>query len=246
MEKKLRDEKHKRNVVAILKFLALNGKTTAWNITIHSMPKTSIQNADRIVRRILSGRTDREKYSPGLIEDRVVTEEPSNKKEFYFELTFFGLLYSIKLCNFTSKELYQVAKNYEDFLPYVFGKHEYLKKNKVSLIPLKIFAEGKMSKLERSMQVNVHYQELFNYLNSQFPRSAISEREFRNYASYWFYSYLLWDFRVNKKMTIKKWHKIISNDYKIGLWYSAMITGALQFYSDRFQTTKQFLQSIQK
>jgi len=195
--------------------------------------------------RILGGRKDKEKFSAGLIEEKAVKKESINKKESTFELTLFGLLYTIKLCNFTSKQIYQIAKHYEDTLPYVFDKHEYLKKNKVNLlIPLKILAEGSMSKLERSMQVNIPYQELLNYLNSQYPRSGISENMFRNFISYWFYTYLLWDLIINNKKQLKKWHKIISNDHDIQLWYNALIHGALQFYSERFQITKQFLQRL--
>jgi len=47
IENKLnRDENYKQNVVTILKFLALNGKTTAWKIALKGMSKKNIRNAN--------------------------------------------------------------------------------------------------------------------------------------------------------------------------------------------------------
>lgn len=65
-----------------------------------------------MVRRILSGRKDREKRTPGLIQDCILIEVDT-----FVSLTFFGLLFAIKHCKFTGKQLLRIAKNHEEMLP---------------------------------------------------------------------------------------------------------------------------------
>ena len=239
MDKKLeRDINHKKYIVLILQYLALNGESTTKNIASNCITHVSFMTSDRMVRRILSGRKDRGKISPGLIQDGIIIENDA-----MVSLSFFGIMYAIKLCNFNGKNLFKIAKNYEEILPYVFAKNAILSKNKISLIPLKIIADGKPERLNLSMQVSIPYQELYNYLNTFIPEMAISDGSFRNYVSLWFYTYLLWDYTIKKKRK-RSWDKIISVDNEIKMWYSSFLLDAQKFYSNRFEITKNFLENI--
>jgi len=236
MDKKLeRDYDHKENVVTILRYIALNGESSIREIAINCITHVSFLTSDRMVRRLFNGRKDRDKRSPGLIQDGLIKEIDNS-----VSLSFFGLLYAIKLCNFTPRNLNKIAKNYEKMLPYVFGKNEILSKNKISLKPLEIIADGNPDRLELSMHVPIPYQELYNYLNTQIPRKAVSEALFRNYVSLWFYTHLLWDYTIIKKMN-RKWKKIILIDNEIKMWYGNFLSGAMEFYVNRFEITKNFL-----
>jgi hypothetical protein len=239
MDQKLeRDSIHNKNIVVILRYMALNSESSVREIANNCLTHVSFLTSERMIQRLFHGRTDRKKKSLGLIEDGIVQKTGDT-----FSLSFFGLLYAIKLCNFTTCNFNKIAKNYKEMLPYIFGKNEYLSKNKISLKPLIVIADGNPDRLERSIQASIPYQELYNYLNSQIPKMAISEASFRNYVSLWFYTYLLWDNTFNAKM-IRKWKKIISTDNELKMWYTGFLFGAREFYSNRFKMTKCFLESV--
>lgn len=231
------NKKHKENVVRILKYLALHGLSTTWTIGQNSLTKKG-NPADGTTRRILNGRTDRLIKSPGLVQLKAVSslkKEDRVESSMHYQLTLYGILYTIKNCNFTDSELYTMAQNYKEMIPYLFDKTEYLEKNGISLKPLKLLCEGNILKLEKSMNVDIPYQEIFNFLSMHYPVKTFSftKSYFVSFIAYWFYTYLMWDMYIEKHQSIKKWRKIVSNDPDIHRFYSDLINKVLLFYKER-------------
>lgn len=236
-----KSKKHKKNVKKMLRFLAINGSCTTWDFGKNCFKSHNQKDAERMARRILEGRIDQQKTSPGLIVLGLINNEKGGKT---YRLTFYGLLYSLKEIHFTKKELYQVADFHQNLLPYVFDKVDHLRRNNISLKPLRIIAQGNLSELQSSLQIPNPYQIFFLYLVSQHPIKGSTKKEFSNFVSYWFYAYLLWGINRIQKRGFNKRLKIILNEDEIKIWFCTFVHRALNFYEKINPINENFLRIV--
>jgi hypothetical protein len=76
--------KHKKNVRQILEILALNGSLTTWDMAKikFSGDLSKVKTKEKEYRRLLSGRTDRGKYSAGILQIGLIMKDGKSYKRF--------------------------------------------------------------------------------------------------------------------------------------------------------------------
>ncbi|MEM4253681.1 MAG: hypothetical protein QXE84_09190 [Candidatus Nitrosotenuis sp.] len=241
--------KHHTNVQKMLEILSQNGPLTTW-----CMAKVNFQNdvsgirtKEKEYRRLLKGRKDRGKHSPGVLDVGLVVVEgksynrgPSD----IYRLSLPGILYCIEVLDLTHKEIDTMARHHATVLPWIFGRWEYLKSvigNDVYRI--KTLAGGtfldniqvtKMSKFpifELLTYLSIKYQENYEY---------IDEKDLADQISCWFYTHLLIPAKPQERSSVEnnKLKKILSGDKDLKTWYYGFVKEAIKFYDDRFKTIK--------
>lgn len=241
--------KHHTNVQRMLEILALNGPMTTWNMAkvVFQNDVSSIRTKEKEYRRLLKGRRDRGKHSPGVLDVGLVVVDgksynrgPSD----IYRLSIPGILYCIEVLDLTHKEIDAMAKNHATVMPWVFGRWEYLK----SIIGndvyrLKTLASGtfldniqitKLSKFpifELLTYLSIKYQENFEY---------IDEKDLADQISCWFYTHLLIPASTKEKSSPQnnKLKKILDGDKDLKRWYYEFVGEAIRFYEQRFKTIK--------
>lgn len=242
---------HGQNIKRILRFLAFRNKTaTTWDFRRECFSKFRDKEGETMARRILCGRTDRGKRSVGLVDLGIVSKiidksDPSSSAS--YELTLYGLLYAIRVCDFSNKELFKVARNHPEMIPYVFGKADYLESKHVNLEPLRIIANGEIRRFESSMLTSIPYHDLLSFLLTEYlERWLMPQDQFVNFISLWFYTYLMLASAKKNRTVSKKWAEVMWSDDEIVLWYGAFMSQASEFYEKRSNHIRALLKSSGK
>lgn len=238
--------KHHTNVQKMLEILSLHGPLTTWGmakVVVHN-DTSGIRTKEKEYRRLLKGRKDRGKHSPGVLDVGLVVVDGKNYDRApsdLYRLSLHGILYCLDVLDLTNKEIDAMAKHYSPVLPWVFGKWEYLKSIiGTDVYRLKTLANGifldniqvtKMSRFpvfELLTYLSIKYQEYFEY---------ISEERLAEQISCWFYTHLLIPSGTKSSIDNTKWKKILA-DQEIKKWYHGFTGEAMRFYQERFNTIK--------
>lgn len=238
--------KHHTNVQKMLEILALHGPLTTWGmakVVVHN-DTSGIRTKEKEYRRLLKGRKDRGKHSPGVLDVGLVVIDGKNYDRApsdLYRLSLHGILYCLDVLDLTNKEIDTMAKHYSPVLPWIFGKWEYLKSIiGTDVYRLKTLANGifldniqvtKMSRFpvfELLTYLSIKYQEYFEYIN---------EEKLADQISCWFYTHLLISSRTKSSIDSTKWKKILA-DQEIKKWYHGFTGEAMRFYQERFNTIK--------
>ena len=245
--RKKRKSQHQENVQKILEHMALHGSLTTWEMAKLQFSDTpSIRTREKEIRRLLIGRKDRGKKSPGVLDvGLVVSKKTKSKQESNsYRLSLHGILYCLDVMSFSHKEIDTMASHYSKILPMVFGKWDYLKSiigNDIYRI--KILAEGLfLDNIHITKISKIPIFEIITYLNVKYQDfyESIDEKMLAEQISYWFYTIHLIPSTLSKKTEKKelnKWKKIFG-DKKLNKWYFDFIEETSKFYSDRFNSMK--------
>ncbi len=238
--------KHHANVQKMLEILALNGPLTTWGmakIDLHD-DTSGIRTKEKEYRRLLKGRKDRGRHSPGVLDvGLVVTDGKNNDRapSDIYRLSLHGILYCLDVLDLTNKEIDTLAKHYSHVLPWVFGKWEYLRSiigndvyrlktlaNGIFLDNIQVTKMSRFPVFELLTYLSIKYQEYFEY---------IDEKKLADQASCWFYTHLLISSGTKPSINDAKWKKIL-DDQEIKKWYYCFTNEAVRFYQERFSTIK--------
>jgi hypothetical protein len=238
--------KHHTNVQKMLEILALHGPLTTWGmakVVVHNNT-SGIRTKEKEYRRLLKGRKDRGKHSPGVLDVGLVVVDGKNYDRApsdLYRLSLHGILYCLDVLDLTNKEIDTMAKHYSPVLPWIFRKWEYLKSIiGMDVYRLKTLANGifldniqvtKMSRFpvfELLTYLSIKYQEYFEYIN---------EEKLADQISCWFYTHLLISSGTKSSIDNTKWKKILA-DQEIKKWYHGFTGEAMRFYQERFNTIK--------
>jgi hypothetical protein len=226
--------------------LALNGPLTTWEMAKirFATDNEKIRSKEKEYRRLLIGRTDRGKYSSGmvdlnlvLIDSKSTKRNPGNK----YRLSLFGILYCLDQINFSENEIDRMAKNYEVILPLVFGKWEFLKlilgKDVYNLSLL-----GKGLLFDNLNIISIKKDEFYELISffgikCNALTELFNERKVGELISLWFYITLLYlpnlvAYKKSKKNE-KILYKILKKDQELHKWFSNFIREASNFYIQR-------------
>lgn len=239
--------KHHSNVQKMLEVLALHGPLTTWGmakIVLHD-DDSGIRTKEKEYRRLLKGREDRGKHSPGILDVGLVVVDGKNYNRGpsdVYRLSIHGIFYCLDVLELTNKEIDTMAEHYSHVMPLLFGKWEHLKSiigndvYRIKTLAGGIFLDNiqvtKLSKFpvfELLTYLSIKYQEYFEF---------IEEKKLAEQTSCWFYTNLLLPIG-SKPVTTEntKWKRIFE-DREIKNWYSDFVDEAIKFYGDRFRTIK--------
>jgi len=242
---------HHEKIQKLLKILSLNETLTTWAMAkTHTFDTKNIRSQEKDYRRLLVGRIARGKHLPGLLEIGLVVKDGKSTLRGLtdqYRLSLHGVLYCIDTLDMTNKEIDIMTEKYSKILPKVFGKWQYLKSNIGNEVyRLKNLAGGLfMDNIQIAKISNFPVYELMTFLNVKYQNNfeQITEEDFANQISIWFYTNLLVPakFRSSAKhssLEMKKWKKIIQEDSNIKKWYYDFVDEAIKFYSSRFNKLK--------
>ena len=162
--------KHQQNIQRILRILALNGPMTTWEMAKikFTIDADTIRTKEKEYRRLLMGRTDRGRFSRGLIDlDLVLSNTVSSTRGKKYRLSLYGILFCLDVLQFEKDEIDKLAKNYKSSLPLIFGKWDFLK----SLIGENVYCIGLLGKGLLFDNLNIisigdpKFHELISYFN---------------------------------------------------------------------------------
>lgn len=241
--------KHHANVQKMLEVLALNGPLTTWGMAkvVLSDSTSGIRTKEKEYRRLLKGRKDRGKTSPGVLDVGLVVRDGKSHirgEADIYRLSLHGVLYCLDVLELTNKEIDTMAKQYADALPWVFGKWDYLKSiigndiYRIKTLANGIFLDNiqvtKMSKFpifELLTYLSIKYQDFFE---------SMDEKDLAEQISCWFYTHLLIpaSIKANTADVTARWKKVLSQDKEIKKWYFGFVKEATSFYNGRFDNIK--------
>lgn len=236
--------KHHQNVQNILKMLALEGPMTTWEMAKHRFannPK-KIRTIEKEFRRLLIGRTDRGKYSKGILDLNLVLvnsistkRNPGNK----YRLSVFGILFCLDVLDLSHSQIDKMAKNYGVILPLVFGKWDFLK----SLIGENVYNISLLGKgllfdnLHAIVITNPQFYELISYFNikSNQLSQSLNEEKIGELISLWFYITLLYfpNLVSSNGKHVSYLKKVLKKDKELQTWFSNYIDEAKLYYLER-------------
>ncbi|MCV0373148.1 MAG: hypothetical protein K5793_06295 [Nitrosarchaeum sp.] len=247
--KKNNKSKHGENIKQLLLSLASNGFLTTWEIAkLDYSDTSSIRTREKQIRRLLVGRKDRGKKSPGVLDVGLIVSKKMKASQSIsnsYGLSLHGVLYCLDVLDFSKKDVDQMAYRYSKSLPMVFGRWDYLKSILGDdVYRIKILASGLLlDNIHITGISQIPIFELVTYLNVKYRDNyeSITETALADQISYWFYTALLIPSTLNKQKEhseLEKWKKIFVNDQKLKKWYFDFINDAYRFYSCRFDVIK--------
>lgn len=241
--------KHHANVQKMMEILALNGPQTTWGMAkvIFQNDVSGIRTKEKEFRRLLKGRKDRGKQSPGVLDVGLVVSDgkrydrgPSD----VYRLSLPGILYCIEVLDLTNKEIDIMAKKYAGVLPWVFGRWEYIKSAIGSdVYRLKTLASGTfLDNIQVTRLSRFPIFELLTYLSIKYQENYeyIDEKDLAEQVSCWFYTHLLIPVRPQDKADTgeNKLKTILDGDRELKKWYYGFVREATNFYDQRFKAIK--------
>ena len=242
--------KHHENIQKILEILALNGTLTTWGMAKTYLDDSkSIRSKEKEYRRLLLGRGSRGKHLPGLLEIGLVVKDGKSLLKApadQYRLSLHGVLYCLDVLDLSNKQIDTMAQKYENVLPMVFAKWNYLKEIVGDEVyRLKILAGGLFMDNIRIANITKYpVYELMTYLNIKYQNNfeQINEEDLANQISYWFYTNLLIPSQLKKIQSkaifgVKQWKKIF-NDSELKNWYFEFVNNAKNFYESKFKSMK--------
>lgn len=233
--------KHSQNVQELLELLAKNGSMSTWDMAkVGSLNDLGfIRTKEKEFRRLLVGRKDRGKKSPGVLDLGLVVPEKVRDDRVRYRLSLHGILYCSNVFDFTEGDFDTVALKYADILPWIFGKWQILK-NTISthVFVLKTLSKG----ITLNNPALIHFtdlpvQEINSYVLSKYSKyyESISESDLADQISYWFYTNLLLSLHLDDKETaLDKWQEVFSGDQELRKWYFDFLEETRKHYDKKF------------
>lgn len=215
----------------MLRILFGHGSLTTWAMAKVDMSNVeNIRRQEKIFRRLMVGRVDREIHSGGLVNSGlVIAEKDPTKPYMRYRLSLHGILYGIDALAPSQKSTDRMAAKYAHILPRVFGKWEMLKRTLgEDVYSLRILASGmSLNNIYLANMDNPVY-ELMLYLHIKYRGSfeIMYEHDLAEQVSYWFYTFLMYK-------SIDKLKAILADDGEIRDWYTEFIRQAKLYYGDR-------------
>lgn len=243
--------KHHENIQRMLHVLAVNGPLTTWGMAKVELANemSKVRSREKQYRKLLVGREDRGRHSPGVLEVGLVVIEGKNRLKGpanIYRLSIHGLLYCLDVLDLTNREIDMMAKNYEKVFPKIFGKWDYLKKmigNDVYRI--KLLAKGIfLDNVQTSKISKIPVYEILTFLSTKYLDNFenIGEKDLAEQISCWYYTQLLIPRRTNTQKSsveYEKWYKLImKQDDELRNWYHSFLDEVTHFYEDRFKVVK--------
>lgn len=236
--------KHKQYVQEMLKLLSLHGSMTTWDLAKNSiiLDLDSMRSRDKVFRRLLLGRTDRGKSSPGVLDIGLVTSTnsvsmPSNK----YRLSAHGLLYCLAVLDLSNDEIDRIVSNYSDIFPKIFGKWHLINsyfKNSIDL--LKEIGNAHVYENRHLVKfTDFPFVEINDYIHTKYVDfyESISESDFADAVSYWFFTNLPIVYLLSGKNTnelLENWMCLFEEDLDLKHWYYSFLLEMKNFYLVRF------------
>ncbi len=228
---------HRQNIHQLLRILFVNGTCTTWD-----MAKTryrgvkSIRNQEKIFRRLLIGRVDRGKRTDGVLDVGLVTREAGKTKPYAkYQLSLYGILYCLDALDPSKKDIDNMVSKYEAYLPKIFGKWKFLKRNLgKDAYNLRILARGLYLDNLTAIRTDNPIYEIMSFIHIKYRRNfeSISKHDLAEQISYWFYTFLLYQDHG------KSINKILSQDKEILEWYTDFFRQTEKYYKERLRTIK--------
>lgn len=195
-------------------------------------------------RRLLIGRTDRGKFSPGILDVGLIMKDGKSYKRYpgdKYRLTLHGILYCLDVLNLTNDQIDTMASKYIHVLPKVFGKWEYLKSVLgESVYKFQILSKGLLlNNLDIALRISPPMYELMSYLVIKYKKNFeyIEENDLANQISLWFFTNLLFNpVSISKKKQFpntKKLRQIFANDKDLQKWYLDFFEESKLYYKKR-------------
>ena len=230
--------KHQKNIQEMLQVLFVNGPGTTWDMAkTHLRKIDSIREQEKIFRRLIVGRYDRDRYSNGAMGIGLVTKEKNLKKNYaIYRLSLYGILYYMDAFDPTQKEMDTMSSKYAHVLPKVFGRWEILKKEIGDYIyNIRILAKGLYLNNINMASADTPLYELMSYIHIKYKRNfeMIKEEDLAEQISYWFYTFLLYR---GKKDMLKK---VLNQDDSIKDWYMDFFSQSSEYYRQRLSALSQ-------
>lgn len=252
--------KHQKMVQNLLKTLALNESLTTWELAkrIHHDNLDKVRTKEKKYRRLLLGRSDRNKRSKGILQlGLVVTEQKMyrNRPTASYRLSLHGILYCIDALEFDNKEIDTIASKYAHILPRVFGKWKKLKKSVGDdVYCLRILSKGLlMDNPQFGDQLIYPVYEIMAYLNIFYKKyfDFITETDLAEQISSWFFSFMLFSLskksnNLHDKKTITKLKKIFRDDQELKNWFMDLVCESSQYYYKRAMNLRTFSKDFQE
>jgi hypothetical protein len=234
--------KHHQNVHKIIKMLALEGPLTTWDMAKirFATDNEKIRSKEKEYRRLLIGRTDRGKFSSGiidlnlvLIDSKSTKRNPGNK----YRLSLYGILYCLGQMDFSEDEIDKIAKKYAVILPLVFGKWEFLKSNLGKYV-YNISLLGKGLLFDNLNIISIKKDEFYELISffgikANTLTESFNERKIGELIALWFYITMLYLPNLIEDKNNKILYKILRKDQELQKWFSDFIAEANNFYRQR-------------
>ena len=229
--------KHQKNVHTLLHALFVYGSGTTWDMARTRLRSVAdIREQEKIYRRLLVGRTDRGKYSGGVLNAGLVISERDTKKPYtMYRLSLHGILYCIDALEPTKKEMDNMATQYAFLLPKVFGNWKYIRRTlEQDAYCLRILAKGLY--LDNAMMVrsDIPLYELMSFIHTKYRKNfeSMSEYDLSEQISYWFYTFLLYQNHTEKL------RKVLAQDKQLQKWYMNFFRQTRDYYAERLSILK--------
>ncbi len=244
--------KHHENVQRMLHVLAVNGPLTTWGMAKVELSNdiSKVRVKEKQYRKLLLGRDDRGRHSPGVLDIGLVVIDGKSKLKApanIYRLSLHGILYCLDVLDLTNKEIDKMATNYSNVLPWVFGKWDYLK----SVIGddvyrIRLLAKGRLLDNTQTTKVSKFpVYEVLTYLASKYQNyfEYIEEKDLADQLSYWYYTHLLVPSQIKRRREVSEantWQKLFKKgvDPQLKEWYQGFLDEVIQFYEDRFSIVK--------
>ena len=243
--------KHQENIQRMLHILATHGPMTTWEMAkVELSGDTSlVRTREKQYRKFLLGREDRGKHSSGVLEIGLVVIEGKRKLKApasVYRLSLHGILYCLDVLDLTNREIDMMAKNYDKFLPWVFGKWDYLKTTIGNdVYRIKLLAKGLfLDNIQTSKISKIPVYEILTYLSIKYLDNFehIEEKDLADQISFWYYTQLLiprFSHKKDSAIGYEQWYKLITKgDSELKDWYQSFLDEVEQFYQNRFRVVK--------
>ncbi|MCY4252386.1 MAG: hypothetical protein OXU37_00475 [Thaumarchaeota archaeon] len=232
------------NAQRILGALAARGLSSAWEIAKVRFPNDNehSRRKEKEFRRILQGRTDRGRHSPGMADSELVAVEESDGTQRY-RLTPHGMLYCIDSLGLGSAQIDKMAAAYAAVIPRVFGRWDELKEALgEDAYKVRVLARGMLldnPSVHRHASSPIY--ELMSYLQLKYHRNfeVMREDDFAEQVSYWYYTYILYD-PAPTAARAKRRVRLLTNALGgMRKWYSEFVEEANAHYRARARAIRE-------
>lgn len=244
--------KHQENIQKLLWILAMNGPLTTWDMAKIQFPNELdiVRTKEKEFRRLLVGRTDRGKFSDGILDLKlVVVDSLSNKRNpgKKYRLSIYGVLFCLDILNLSHSEVDILAKNYGFLLPKVFGKWDFLKsKIAFNVYNITMLGKGMLFDNPQTIKIlNKEFASLISYFNVKSSNTSLTEEKISDLVSLWFFTTILYfpnllTETTNRKTPSKILNTIFKKDKELGLWFSKFVDESKEYYHKNYQIINKF------
>ena len=241
---------HQQTVRNMLSIMVKNEPLTIWDMAKVKLAgdDAKLRYREKKYRRLLVGREDRGKHTAGILELGLVVKDGKSYKKIpadKYRLSLHGVLYCINALRLTEKEIDGLAKKYQNVLPKVFGKWNYLKSYiKNDLYTIKLLAKGLIADNPQIItNSKTPFYELMSYVTIKYHRNyeSISETELAEQISYWFYVNLMYQpYSKTKKQYVgfERLDVIFEGDTELKKWFISFDKDGKKEYKNRHDMMK--------